>query len=139
MEQHLPCFYCFPENNIRSLIPIILIGGTQQGKKNMRKLGRRATREQVSSSSASAWLSLTLLPTWKPSGQKRPTWTSSKRLRWVKVSFSIVSNSLFFWQKLLVGLKADLKNDDKIKEDLAKRNEVKYHSQWIIPFLSRSL
>merc|ERR1712037_871734 len=25
--------------------------------------------------------------------------------------------------KLLVGLKADLKNDDKIKEDLAKRNE----------------
>merc|ERR1711934_1106955 len=28
-----------------------------------------------------------------------------------------------FWQILLVGLKADLKNDDKIKEDLAKRNE----------------
>ena len=86
----------FPKNNITSLIPIILIGGTQQGKKNMRKLGRRATREQAFSSLASAWLSRTLLPTWKPSGQKRPTWTSSKRLRWVKVSFSIVSNSLFF-------------------------------------------
>ena len=36
---------------------------------------------------------------------------------------------------MLVGLKADLKNDDKIKEDLAKRNEVKYNSQWIISFI----
>ena len=40
--------------------------------------------------------------------------------------------TLFFWQKLLVGLKADLKNDDKIKEDLAKRNEVKSNSKWKI-------